>query len=113
MIVSLQGKTEKLEMVVRMHVWCHQIEQLGQLEPLVTGERTIGQDISELCVGVDMLDLDFWIQVNLVQQPVQVNTVNLGNMSHGWTTAFDDHLDRGIVTSKIDSEACGLELCAF
>ena len=60
-----------------------------------------------------MFDLDFWIQVNLVQQPVQVNTVNLGNMSHGWTTAFDDHLDRGIVTSKIDSEACGLELCAF
>ena len=64
-------------------------------------------------VGVDIFDLDIWIQVNLVRQPVQVNTVNLGNMSHGWTTAFDDHLERGIVTSKIDSDACGLELYAF
>ena len=87
-----------------MHVWCRQIEQLAQLER---------KNISELFVGVDIFDLDFCIQVNLVRQPVQVNTVNLGNMSHGWTTAFDDHLDRGIVTSKIDSDACGLELCAF
>ena len=96
-----------------MNVWCRQIEQLAQLEPLVSGERTIGKNISELFVGVDIFDLDIWIQVNLVRQPVQVNTVNLGNMSHGWTTAFDDHLEGGIVTSKIDSDACGLELCAF
>ena len=87
-----------------MHVWCRQIEQLAQLER---------KNISELFVGVDIFDLDLWIQVNLVRQPVQVNTVNLGNMFHGWTTAFDDHLERGIVTSKIDSDACALELCAF
>ena len=70
-------------MAVRMHVWCHQIEQLGQLEPLVTWRTN--HRLAKLCVGVGIFDLDFWIQVDLVKQPVQVNTVNLGNMSHGWT----------------------------
>ena len=50
--------------------------------------------------GVDILDLNRWVQVDSVKQPIKSNSVGSGNMSHCWTSAFDDHFSHGFVIHK-------------
>ena len=50
--------------------------------------------------GVDVLNLDLWVQVNSIEQPIKRNSVSPGNMSHGGTPSFNDHLDHCFVVFK-------------
>ena len=56
--------------------------------PLITRESSFGQNVSELVSGVDVFDLDFWVKINPIEQPVKSNSMSSGNMSHCWTPAF-------------------------
>ena len=38
--------------------------------------------MSMIFFGVDVLDLDFWVQINSIEQPVKSNSVGSGNVSH-------------------------------
>ena len=38
--------------------------------------------LGRLVFGVDILDLNFWVQINHVKQPIQRNSVGSGNVSH-------------------------------
>ena len=37
---------------------------------------------SELVFGADVLDLDFWVQIDSIEQPIQRNSVGSGHVSH-------------------------------
>ena len=76
------------------------IEQAQQMIPLVTCETSFGQDVSKLVLGVDVLDLDIWVQVDSIEQPIKRNSVSPGNMSHCGTPSFNDHLDHCFVILK-------------
>ena len=67
------------------------IEQARQMIPLITCEISFGSDVSKLFFGVHVLDLDFWVQVNSIEQPIKRNSVGAGNMSHCGTPSFNDH----------------------
>ena len=69
------------------------VEQAQQMIPLITCEVSFGLDIGKLVFGVDVLDLDFWVQVFSIKQPIKSNSVSPGNMSHCGTPSFNDHLD--------------------
>ena len=76
------------------------IEQAQQMIPLITCEISFGLDVSKLVFGVDALDLDFWVQVDSIEQPIKRNSVGSGNMSHCRTPSFNDHLDHCFVVLK-------------
>ena len=50
------------------------------------------KNVCYLVLGFDILDFDFWVQVDSVKKPVQSNSGGVGHMSHRRTSAFDDHL---------------------
>ena len=76
------------------------VEQTQQMIPLVTCDISFGQYVSKLVFGVDVLDLDFWVQVESIEQPIKRKSVSPGNMSHCGAPAFDDHLDHRFVVLK-------------
>ena len=76
------------------------VEQAQQMIPLITCEISFGWDISKLVFGVDVLDLDFWVQVDSIEQPIKRNSVSPGNMSHCWTPSFNDHFDHCFIVLK-------------
>ena len=76
------------------------IEQAQQMIPLITCEMSFGQNVSELVLGVDVLDLDFWVQVDSIEQPINSNSVSPGNMSHCGTPSLYNHLDHCFVVFK-------------
>ena len=43
--------------------------------------------------GVTVFDLDFWVQIASIEQPIVSNSVGSRNMSHCRTSSFYDHLD--------------------
>ena len=49
---------------------------------------------------VSIFSLDFGVQVDYVQQPIERNSVRSGHMSHRKTSAFDDHLDHSFTVFK-------------
>ena len=55
------------------------------------------QYVCELVFDINVFDLDFWVQVDSVKQPIKSNSVVAGHVSHWWTSAFDDHLDHRFV----------------
>ena len=59
------------------------------------------QDVSNLVFSVDVLDLDFWVQVDSIEQPIKSNSVGPGNMSHCGTPSFDNHRNHSFVTTKL------------
>ena len=50
--------------------------------------------------GVDVFDLDFWVQINSIEQPIKSDSVGSGNMSHCRTSAFNDRLDYSFIVLK-------------
>ena len=76
------------------------IKQIQQMVPFITREITFGQHVSKLVLGVDVFDLDFGVQINSIEQPIKSNSVGSGNMSHCWTSAFNDHLDHSFIIFK-------------
>ena len=76
------------------------IEQAQQMVPLITCEISLCQYVFELVFSVDVLDLDFWVQVDSVKQPIKHKSVGSGNVSHCRTSAFNDHLNHCFVDLK-------------
>ena len=69
------------------------VKQMKKIVPLITCEIPFCQHVCKLVIGVDVLDLNFGVQINSVKQPVKSNSVGFGYVSHGWTSAFDDHFN--------------------
>ena len=61
----------------------HNIEQLEKMVPFVASECACGQHVCKLVSSVDIVDLDFWIEVDPVNQP-----------------ALNDHLDHNFIVFK-------------
>ena len=66
--------------------------------PFVTCEISLGKHVDKLVFGVDVFDLDFWVQVDSIEQPIKCNSVSPGNMSHCRTPSFDDHFDHCFIS---------------
>ena len=39
------------------------VKQAQQTIPLITRETSFGQNVCELVFGVDVFDMDFWVQI--------------------------------------------------
>ena len=76
------------------------IEQTQQMIPFFTCEISLGQYFCELVFGVNVFDLDFWVQIDSIEQLIKSNSVGSGNMSHCGTPSFNDHLDHSFVVFK-------------
>ena len=87
-------------MAARIHRVSHNVEQTKKMVPLITCETLFGQHVKELVFGVTIFDLDFGIQIDSVKQPIKRNSVGSGQVSHCWTSSFDDHLDYWLIVLK-------------
>ena len=61
--------------------------------PFITSESAFGQNVCELISGVDIIDLDLWVHIDAVEQPIQGHSVGAGYVSHRRTSVFKNHLD--------------------
>ena len=68
--------------------------------PVIKRETSFGWDVSKF--GVNIFDLDLWLQVNSVEQPIKRDTVDSRQMSHCWTSSFDNHLDDNFVVFEYE-----------
>ena len=68
--------------------------------PIVTFSISLGWDVSKLVFGVSVFDLDFWVQINSIEQPIKKNSVGSGDVSHCGTSAFHNHLDHSFIVLK-------------
>ena len=50
-------------------------------------------NVCKLVLGVNVFDLDSWVQDDSVKQPINCNSVGSWHVSHCWTCAFDNHFD--------------------
>ena len=73
LFVLASGQTEILSAASRAGM--DDVEQMKKNVPLITCEITFGQYDCELMFGVDVPDLNLWIQINLIKQPIQSNPV--------------------------------------
>ena len=73
-----------------------------KIAPFITSETSFDQHVSELVFGVNIFDLDLAFPVVSIQQPSLRDSVGSGNVSHHWTSSFDDHLDHCLVVFKIE-----------
>ena len=80
------------------------VEQTEKMVPLITCEVPFSQHVSELFFGGNIFDLNLRIQINSVKQPVLINSVGSGYVSHCWTSAFDDHFNNCFVVFKKNEE---------
>ena len=69
------------------------IKQGQQMIPFITCEIPLDQCVCELVFGVDVFDLDFGVQINLIEQPIKSNSVSSGHVSHCRTSAFHNHVN--------------------
>ena len=67
------------------------VKQSQQMIPFIACEFPFGQDVSELVFGVDVSDLDLGIQIYSIEHPIKSNSEGSGDVSHSWTSAFDNH----------------------
>ena len=76
------------------------VEQTQNMIPFTTCEISLCQHVCELVLGVNVFDLDFWIQIDSTKQPIKSNSVGSGNMSHRRASSLYDHLDHCFVVFK-------------
>ena len=76
------------------------IEQTQKMIPFTTCEVSLDQYVGKLVFGVDVLDLDFWVQVDSIEKPIKRNSVGPGNKSHCGTSSVHNHLDNCFVVLK-------------
>ena len=50
--------------------------------------------------GVYLFDLDFWVQIDSIEQPIKSNSVGSGNMSHCGTSSFHNHFNHSFIVLK-------------
>ena len=78
----------------------HVVQQSKKMIQFITCKTTFGQRVCELVLGVNKFDLDLGVQVNSVKQPIKRNSVGSGYVSHGWTSALNDHFGHCFVIFK-------------
>ena len=44
-------------------------------------------------LGVDVFYLDLRVKIDSIEQPIKSNSMSSGNMSHCWTSAFNNHFN--------------------
>ena len=76
------------------------VEQTQKMIPFVTCEISLCQYVCELVFGVDVLDLDFWVQIDSIEKPIKCNSVGPGNMCHCRASSLYNHLDHCFVVFK-------------
>ena len=54
------------------------IKQGQQMIPFITCEIPLCQDVCKLVLGVDVFDLDLWIKINSIEQPIKSNSMSSG-----------------------------------
>ena len=81
MVFLFFQKMERM-LAATKHREIHDVQQMEKMIPLIAGEFTFGQHVCELFSGVHLFDLDLWVQIDSVRQPIQRNSVGL-----------NDHLD--------------------
>ena len=62
------------------------IEQMKKIVPLITCEILYSQYVFELVFGVNLTDLDFWVQIHPDKQPI---LSNFGFVKHVSLWDFD------------------------
>ena len=60
--------------------------------------------------GVNVTDLDFWVQIDPVKQPIQSNSVGTGHVSHCGTSTFDNHFDHRLIVLKDVQHSTGIRI---
>ena len=83
-------------MAAGKHRKIHDVKQTKKIAPLIS----FSYQVSKLVSGVNIVNLDFGVQIDPIKQPIQRNSVGSGHVSHRWTSAFDDHLDHSFVIVK-------------
>ena len=73
------------------------LRQSTKCPPLCFRKTAFGEHVRDLFFGANVLDLNAWVRVDTFEEPVQIHSVSAGNMSHVRATAFDGHLDDGVV----------------
>ena len=58
------------------------VEQTQKMIPFITCGISLCQYVCELVFGVNVFELDLWLQIDSVKQPNKRNSVSPGNMSH-------------------------------
>ena len=58
------------------------VEITQMMIPFITCEISLCQYVCELFFGVKIFNLDFWVQIDSIKQPIKSNSVGFGNMSH-------------------------------
>ena len=76
------------------------IKQIQQVIPFIACEIPFRQNVCELVFGVDVFDLDFGIQIYSIEQTLKSNSVGSGDVSHCWTSAFDNHFNYSFIVLK-------------
>ena len=64
------------------------VEHTQKMIPFITCEVSLGQYVGKLVFGVDVLDVDFWTQIDSIELPIKRNSVGPGNMSHCGTSSL-------------------------
>ena len=86
------------------------VEQMKKIIPFVTCEITFGQSVCELKLGINVSILNCRIKINPLKQPIQSNSVGSWHMSHCGTSAFDYHLNHGLIVLKDVQHSTGIRI---
>ena len=57
-------------MAAEKHQKIQDVEQTKKMTPRITCETTFGQHVSKLVLILNILDLDFGVQIDSVKQPI-------------------------------------------
>ena len=76
------------------------IKQSQQMIPFITCEIHLCQDVCKLVLGVDVFDLDLGDKIDSIEQPIKLNSMSSGNMSHCRTSAFQNHFNYSFIVLK-------------
>ena len=76
------------------------VEQMKKIVLLITRGIPFSQHVCELVFGVNVTDLNFWVQIDSIKQPIQSNSVGSWHMSHCGTSAVDNHFNYSFIVLK-------------
>ena len=79
------------------------MKQTEKVTPLIMGEITFVQHVWQLVFGVNIFDLDLWVQIDSFKLPIQRNSVGPGHVFRRMTSALTDHLDHCLSVFKMHS----------
>ena len=80
--------------------------------PFITSEGALGENVSKLVSGVDVFDLNLWVKIDPVKQPIKRNSVGSGYASRRRTSAFDENLDdRYVVFKNVQQRIAAKTFC--